>query len=753
MPKLRKGETPKSDRHIRRLARLESLSDIRDVISGSSSTEDTTIATRVDLSPPQPETSKESIHQVSNVEQDNVQQENVENVSHNPSTSFAQQNEIVNEEFRGIDTFMDSEDNDSGTDSLTYRYSDSDAESIPSLYDNSDIDDPVDDELLNNFSTNEELIKNNKFNDTVADWAIDYQITHTSLKALLIILNEYTDTKFPKHPGTLLKTPKSTIIQCMSPGEYCHLGLNNAIKNIIATSNVSRNQINILVNIDGAPIAGNSSEKGLWLILCKDAELNSVYVVGIYFGVKKPEDPNEFLKQFVEEATSLIINGYRHNDKTVAIRIHGFICDGPAKAFILNTKHPTGYFSCSKCIIEGEYYGAVYFPLPNLQSLQLYCRDKLREDDKFRNNEYADDYQHRDTVLNKLPNVGLVSNVPLDAMHLVYLGVTRQLIQHWLGNRGRDNKTYKLSDTAIENISEKLENLKHSLPNDFNRRSRSLRYWKLWKATEFRYFLLYFGPFILKDVLPSDLYNNFIMLHISISILVNKKLVSSKDNIDYAESLLMRFIEDFQKLYGKKNVTHNVHNLLHLANDVRKYGPLEYFSAFPFENYIFSIKKLIRKGDKPLQQIARRLSEYECRRNSKSIKSQNNDLIYEKHHYRGVIINKEDLQYQYKFLRFNSWFIDISDDLNNCVLLNDNTIVNVCNVIKKQNSSFIVGNKCDIKNDLYSYKDFRSGRLGIYYVIPSVEIKNWPCNMIIGKVFKIVCTEGFVALPIIHTLE
>jgi len=51
---------------------------------------------------------------------------------------------------------------------------------------------------------------------------------------------------------------------------------------------------------------------------------------------------------------------------------------------------------------------------------------------------------------------------------------------------------------------------------------------------------------------------------------------------------------------------HNVHNLLYLCSDVRTFGPVDNFSAFRFENFMTSIKKQIRKNEKPLQQLVKR---------------------------------------------------------------------------------------------------------------------------------------------------
>jgi hypothetical protein len=38
------------------------------------------------------------------------------------------------------------------------------------------------------------------------------------------------------------------------------------------------------------------------------------------------------------------------------------------------------------------------------------------------------------------------------------------------------------------------------------------------------------------------------------------------------------------------------------------HGPLDLFSAFPFENYLGKLKKLIRSPKKPLAQIVKRIS-------------------------------------------------------------------------------------------------------------------------------------------------
>lgn len=56
-------------------------------------------------------------------------------------------------------------------------------------------------------------------------------------------------------------------------------------------------------------------------------------------------------------------------------------------------------------------------------------------------------------------------------------------------------------------------------------------------------------------------------------------------------------------------MVYNVHSLVHLSNECEIHGPLDNFSAFPFESYLGKLKKLIRSPHKPLAQIVKQISE------------------------------------------------------------------------------------------------------------------------------------------------
>lgn len=97
--------------------------------------------------------------------------------------------------------------------------------------------------------------------------------------------------------------------------------------------------------------------------------------------------------------------------------------------------------------------------------------------------------------------------------------------------------------------------------------------------------------------------------------------------------MLIYFVKSFQVLYGKQFVSHNVHNLIHLSNEVRRNGVLDNFSAFQFENFLGSLKKLIRKPEKPLQQLARRYGEQQSVMFQKQLLVPNMYQVKHEHHY------------------------------------------------------------------------------------------------------------------------
>jgi len=70
------------------------------------------------------------------------------------------------------------------------------------------------------------------------------------------------------------------------------------------------------------------------------------------------------------------------------------------------------------------------------------------------------------------------------------------------------------------------------------------------------------------------------------------------------------FEANYGKHYGREQVTYRVYLLADLADDIERYGVLDNFSCFKFENYLNAMKELVqqRRLTHTVQQVCRRLS-------------------------------------------------------------------------------------------------------------------------------------------------
>lgn len=173
----------------------------------------------------------------------------------------------------------------------------------------------------------------------------------------------------------------------------------------------------------------------------------------------------------------------------------------------------------------------------------------------------------------------------------------------YCGYKGPVNIRYP--SWKIKEISNSLENLKDKMPCEFARKPRKLDEINRWKATEFRTFVLYIGTFVTKSVLKDEHWKHFFK-SLAMMILISPNYGRY---LSCARSLLIKFVRDFEIMYGHHLLSHNVHCLTHLYDDYCQFGPLDNISAFPFKNYMGSLKKMLRKPDKPLQQIINRYNE------------------------------------------------------------------------------------------------------------------------------------------------
>nr|XP_042913313.1 uncharacterized protein LOC122273300 [Parasteatoda tepidariorum] len=183
--------------------------------------------------------------------------------------------------------------------------------------------------------------------------------------------------------------------------------------------------------------------------------------------------------------------------------------------------------------------------------------------------------------------IDMVKQFPQEYMHLVCLGVMRKLLFIWSGKkRGRIGR---LSPSQINELNFGLKHSEKFWPSDFVRKPRSTKELDHWKATEFRQFLLYLGPLLLRDVLTNKMYDHFMMFSCAITFLVSHEYCMKYNKV--AQKMLKSFVRESEELYGENFISYNVHSLIHLPDDVLNFGALDQFSSFPFENHLQILKK------------------------------------------------------------------------------------------------------------------------------------------------------------------
>ena len=452
--------------------------------------------------------------------------------------------------------------------------------------------------------------KQNKYDvlcSKIRKWTLRNNCSQKCTNEILGIFLEYQH-HVPKDCRTLLQFKRDIpTLQFNGGGEYIHFGLRDQTTKQISMHSISEDVILLTFNIDGMPLFKSSSYQ-IWPILAR-IHGYTPFIIGIFGGTCKPT-PHILLKNLVDEFKILCITPLTYLGKNYHIKIHAFVCDAPARVMLKGIVNHTGCHSCERCTKVGKsvlnrvVYGYVDDGLTILRSNVDFCNNKY-----FQKDVNGRSHQREKSVLREISVINFISMFPLDYMHLVCLGVTRRILYFLKGNIN-GTKHGKLSCTMINQISDKLLQLNGKLPSNFSRQPRGLFELDRWKATELRSFLLYTGMIVLKGIISVPMYKHFIRFAIAIRILCDNDKDYRNSNLDNACKLLKYFVVNSNEHFGELFCVYNVHNLLHICDDVQFYNtPLDDVSAFEFENYLQQLKRLVRSKHNPIVQICKRFNE------------------------------------------------------------------------------------------------------------------------------------------------
>ncbi|CAD6234319.1 GSCOCG00012389001-RA-CDS [Cotesia congregata] len=183
-----------------------------------------------------------------------------------------------------------------------------------------------------------------------------------------------------------------------------------------------------------------------------------------------------------------------------------------------------------------------------------------------------------------LPLVDVGTCVLPEYMHSVLLGVIKQFVSLHVDKPGL---------WSIKNKMEEINNFILGIqpPDSFSRLPRELSQYNLYKAYEFYNYLFFYSVPLLSNYLPEKYFQHWLLLVKAIHNLV-KDTIEIAD-LEESDKLLKLFVSQIENLYNDRQLTYNVHQLVHLVLCVKRWGPLRGTSAFAFENYNGFIAKCV----------------------------------------------------------------------------------------------------------------------------------------------------------------
>lgn len=350
--------------------------------------------------------------------------------------------------------------------------------------------------------------------------------------------------------------------------------------------------ITVTWNTDGVPVY-ESTNFSIWPLQLQVNELDlkervkNIVLAGLWFGSRKPP-MNTFLKPFVEKMNDLATDGISWTSDTGEQKI-SFVYPGPctvdsvARCMVMNMTQFNGAFGCAWCEHEGTVIkkgkgSCRVYPMtrsvPKERSHESFTMNATDASNAPGGQRYG---VKGISVLLMLSFFKFPSNFVVDHMHAVCSGFVRATTYMWLSGKGTQqfHLGHRLAD-----LDSRLLAIKPVW--EISRLPRSLNLRKYWKSSEWRNWLLFFSPVVLKGILPTRFFKNWMkfvqLMHILLSACV------PADKMSMIQQHMFEFLKEYESLYGMEYMTYNAHLLTHLVGSVADWGPLWGYSAFPFEN-------------------------------------------------------------------------------------------------------------------------------------------------------------------------
>lgn len=352
----------------------------------------------------------------------------------------------------------------------------------------------------------------------------------------------------------------------------------------------SRQCLTLSANTDGAATYRCTTQKPLYPVFVTLNNLppnlrfskHNLILGGIWLSQGEP-NTNLLFKYLCLELRRLQKDGITIGLKTYTVLLLQVNLDSVARCKVLNMKQYNGSHGCTYCLHPGETKATNYSRCyPYLQNVSKRDDTETRQlMDKTTTTGVEELGVMGKTVFTFLLYMDVIACFPPDYMHSVLLGAMKQLWTLWTESEHHKESFY--IGTHLKDIESRILSIRP--PSAFPRYPRQLREYKKYKANEWEPILIHYLYPALVGIMPQKYMNHVMLLSSSIHQLLDPKL--NEVTISSCEKKLNLFLRQFENLYGKHNMSYNIHLLSHLIDAVRNFGALYNFSLFPYEAGIY----------------------------------------------------------------------------------------------------------------------------------------------------------------------
>lgn len=395
----------------------------------------------------------------------------------------------------------------------------------------------------------------------------------------------------------------------------------------------------LFMSTDGAPCF-QSSVRSFWPVLLyvgnipPDKRYQKRFVLPVMCIPGNPQNLESFLEPLFDELEDLssgrectLWNGQTAN---VSVHLIHEMADLPAKKKLCHLKGVNSYCPCPYCEIRGQFVASkktIYYPdhvltmkrsrsgAPRSSKRVLWLPEHLpiRKEKKiletFDALDVLRDKGDKKGLHELMSRTGIVGepeavkrfasirpymSMPIDLMHLLFENVAPQLVGIWLGDVDTEREhSYLSSRSAAEKVDATLESAGSGLIDSF-RRPRGLKHRRMWKADEWRTFVVTTSLVALHDALPKEILDGW-QVFVTICELSMLPVLQEND-IENLSAACLAFFRHYSNVYyqGRPQRVHlmkyTIHLILHIPHSTTFCGPLVCLSQFPVERYIGVVK-------------------------------------------------------------------------------------------------------------------------------------------------------------------